>query len=83
MHYEFEEGCLIILYILVKGSLLYTFATFIYFYLCYISYLWSIYVGDLDMSKWANPVHTGWLTTSRVENERTQLNSFYGESEIL
>jgi len=25
----------------------------------------------IDISKWANPAHTGWLTTSRVENEWT------------
>jgi len=37
----------------------------------------------LDISKWANPAHTGWLTTSRIENEWTQLGSLYGESEIL
>jgi len=23
---------------------------------------------QVDMSKWANSAHTGWLTTSRVEN---------------
>jgi len=35
------------------------------------------------MSKWANPAHKGWLTTSRVENEWTQPDSLYGEPEIL
>jgi len=38
---------------------------------------------DLDMSKWANPAHTGWLTTSRVQNEWTQPGSLFGEPEIL
>jgi len=35
------------------------------------------------MSKWANLAHMGWLTTSRIENGWTQLNSLYGEQEIL
>jgi len=37
----------------------------------------------LDMSKWANPTHSSWLTTSRVKNEWVQLGSLYGVPEIL
>jgi len=40
-------------------------------------------LGHLDMSKWVNSAHTGWLTMSRVENEWTQPGSLYGELEIL
>ena len=36
-----------------------------------ICMLGHIELMQLDMSKWANPAHTGWLTTSRVENEWT------------
>jgi len=37
----------------------------------------------IDMPKWGNPAHTGWLTMSQVENEWTQPNSLYGEPKIL
>jgi len=37
----------------------------------------------VDMSKWANPAHTDWLTTSRVQNEWTQPSLLFGEPEIL
>jgi len=37
---------------------------------------------QLDMSN-ESIRYTGWLTTSRVENEWTQPGSFYGEPEIL
>jgi len=43
--------------------------------------VWSVL--ELDMSKWANPAHTGWLTTSRVKNEWTQPGSLSSEPEIL
>jgi len=33
--------------------------------------------------KVANPVYTGWFTTSRIENKWTQPISFYGEPKIL
>jgi len=39
--------------------------------------------GRIDMSKWVNPAHTGWLTTSRVQNEWTQPGSLSSEPEIL
>jgi len=59
-------------------------------YVVFLSIYFSLFIEKkymnqlrLDMSKWANPAHTGWLTTSRVENEWTQPGSFYGEPEIL
>jgi len=36
-------------------------------------------VLGLDMSKWVNPAHMGWLTTSWVKNEWAQPHSLYGE----